>query len=61
MHFTYVDFVADYPTLINLDIVFVGIKPLHYYEEGGTLALMITPHKIATRKEYISYVLHSCH
>ena len=33
MHFTYVDFVADYPTLINLDTVFVDIKPLQHYEK----------------------------
>ena len=51
MHFTYVDFVANYPTIINLDTVFVDNKSLHHYEEGGTQALIVNPHKIAKRKE----------
>ena len=33
---------------------------MHHYEEGGTPALIMSPHKISKRVEYVNYVLNSC-
>ena len=56
---TYIDFTGYQPTLINVDNSF-DVEPLHSYEEGGTLALIVDPRRISRRKDYVNYVLHSC-
>ena len=33
---------------------------MHHYEEGDTPALIMNPHKISKRIEYVNYVLQSC-
>ena len=47
------------PTLVNVDNSF-EVEPLHHYEEGGTPALIVDPHRVAKHKEYVNYVLYSC-
>ena len=56
---TYIDIIGQQPTLINVDNSF-DVEPLHSYEEEGTPALIVDPHRIEKRKDYVNYVLHSC-
>ena len=56
---TYINFIACQPTSINVDNSF-DIDPLHHYEDGGTAALTVDPHRIAKHIDYVNYVMHSC-